>query len=82
MKFKNKVLPFHNFFVNPLRAGLICSSLENPLSMANLPVHFFKNFSELLTLTFFGEYCPYEIKDKHKNNFMREPYFFMFRRLP
>ena len=32
---------------------------------------------------FFGEYCPYEIKDKHKNNFMKEMFhFFMFRRLP
>ena len=23
----------------------------------------------------------YEIKDKHKNNFMRKPYFFVFRKL-
>ena len=37
---KNKVLPFHNFLVNALH-GLICPSLENPLSMANLPVPLF-----------------------------------------
>ena len=41
VKMKNKVLTFHNFVVNALHAGSVCPSLENPLSMANLPIPLF-----------------------------------------
>ena len=43
VKVKNELFhqPFHNFLVNPLRAGLIHLSLENPISMANFPVPLF-----------------------------------------
>ena len=45
----------------------------SPSLVLNLAPHF----------DFFGEYCPYEIKDRYKNNFMKEMFhFFMFRRLP
>ena len=79
VKVKYKILLFHNFLVNALRAGLICPSLESPASMANLP---FPSFQTFLSPSLWKIFCPYEIKDKHKNNFMREPYFFMLRRLP
>ena len=42
-----------NFLVDALRAGIIRPSLENTLSMANLPVHLFSTFFEPFTLTFF-----------------------------
>ena len=52
MKVTRKILPFHNFLVNALRAGLIRPALENVFFMTNLPVPL--NFFEPLTLAFFG----------------------------
>ena len=53
MKVKKEILPFHNFLVNASRVGLIRPSLENALSMANLPVPLFLTFFEPFTLTSF-----------------------------
>ena len=69
---KKKVLPFHNFLVNALRADFISPSLEKPFSMTNLSFLTLTIFDNLLW-QLFGSYCPYEIEDKHKNKFMREP---------
>ena len=67
-KVNNEILPFYNFVLNAL----------HPILWLIVRVPFL-NFFEPITLTFFGEYCPYVIKNKRKNNYMMEPYSFMFK---